>query len=201
MAADCNSSMSSCAPRSRRSMTQCRTQRRISAPDKSYPWRGGRHRDRRLRQLHAFQQFRPHCLPRSFVRPWEFDHHVDAAEHILVDPGGRIGGDDRQAFEGLDPPQQIADLDIGVAVVASLTSLRFPNRASASSNSRIAPASFAASNSRRSFFSVSPTCLDTTAPRSMRNRRRPVDLARAMAAIVLPVPFGPRNSARRPPST
>ena len=53
------------------------------------------------------------------------------------------GGEDREAFELLHPLQQIGHLDIGVAVMASLTSLRLPKSASASSKSSTAPAFFA----------------------------------------------------------
>src|SRR6266542_3831520 len=77
----------------------------------------------------------------------------------------------------------------------SLTSLRLPNSASASSKKRIAFESAAAWNTRSRFFSVSPIHLLTTPARSMRNSARPSSPAITSAAIVFPVPETPLNNA------
>ena len=73
--------------------------------------------------------------------------------------------------------------------------MRLPNSASASSKSSMASPASAASKMRSRFFSVSPMYLLTTAARSTRYRSRPSPRAMTSAAMVLPVPLGPANSA------
>ena len=80
----------------------------------------------------------------------------------------------------------------------SLTSLRLPKSASASSKRRIAPPSSAASKTRRRFFSVSPMYLLTTELRSIRYRSSSSSFASTSPAIVFPVPLGAREERRDP---
>ena len=81
---------------------------------------------------------------------------------------------------------------------ASRTSERLPNKASASSKNRMALAFSAAAKMRSRFFSVSPMYLLTTPDRSILYRSSPSSPAITSAAIVLPVPDGPANSAVTP---
>ena len=69
---------------------------------------------------------------------------------------------------GLHPLQQVAHLDIGVAVVALLHLGALAEQRVRLVEEQDREVSSAASNTRRRFFSVSPIHLLTTADRSMR---------------------------------
>ena len=91
----------------------------------------------------------PGAGPRSAavggVRQREVDHCVRPHHERLVDLLPHFGREDDDAVELLDPPEQVADLQVGVAVVRVRISVRLPNSASASSKSRTALLACAAS--------------------------------------------------------
>ena len=62
----------------------------------------------------------PDLLARRCVGKREADDEADAAQEGAVERALHVGGEDRQAAIGLDPLQQVGDLDVGVAVVAVL---------------------------------------------------------------------------------
>ena len=76
--------------------------------------------------------------------------------------------------------------------------MRLPNSASASSKNSNAPLSSQASNTSRSFFSVSPMYLLTTPAEIDAQQFEAEARAITCAAMVLPVPDGPPNSAEMP---
>ena len=109
-----------------------------------------------------------------------------------------VRGQDGDAVEGLHALQQVVDLDVGVAVVRVLDLAALAERASASSNRSITWLRSHGSKTRGERFSVSPMYLLTTSARSTRYRSSSSERASTCAAIVLPVPLGPANSAATP---
>ena len=124
----------------------------------------------------------------------EVDHEVEPAHERVVDVLAEVRREDDRAGVALHLLQQVGDLDVGVAVGASETSERFPNRASASSKKRIALEPVAASKMRSRFFSVSPMYFDTIVERSTRKSSSPSSAPSTSAAIVLPVPDPPATA-------
>jgi len=153
--------------------------------------------DRRARR----ERVAPQCLPHAHVRVGKADDRVQPRQECLVECGLRVRGEDRQTAERLHPLQQVADLEVGVAVVAvanlgplAETTCRPRRRAVTRHRPRRRRTSGAGS-------SRSPrcTCL-TTWLRSTTTRSRLRSRAITSAAMGFPVPLGPANSAVVPSS-
>ena len=142
----------------------------------------------------------PDRLARRRVRERELDDEADAAQEGAVERALHVGGQDRQPAIGLHALQQVADLDVGVAVVAVLAprcACRTARRPRRTAGSRRPPPR--RRTRARRFFSVSPMYLLTTVDE--------VDAVEVEAAArwraprppcVLPVPLSPANSAVMP---
>ena len=147
--------------------------------------------------------FRKHACPDGEsivgVGHREVDNEAQAAQKGGVEILLEVGGEDGEAAIGLDPLQQIGDLQIGVAVVRVL---HF--RALAEQGVRLVEqenrarrfggveyAHRAPFRSRR--YISTPSWRDRPGTGSRRARR-----AMICAAIVLPVPLGPANRAAMP---
>ena len=103
----------------------------------------------------------PDPAPILLIRQRELDRDVQPADERVVHVASQVRRQNRDAVVLLHALEQVADLDVGVAVVRVLTSLRLPKSASASSKKRIAFARSAAAKTRARFFSVSPMYLLT----------------------------------------
>ena len=138
----------------------------------------------------------PQPLALARARRREVDDEAEPADERGVEVPLAVRGQDGDAVELLHPLEHVVDLDVRVPVVgvaspgSACRTARPPRRTAAAPGARSH-----ASNSSRRCFSVSPMYLLTTPARSTRYRSSPSERARTCAAIVLPVPLGPANSA------
>ena len=96
-------------------------------------------------------------------------HHIaQPAGERLVEILAPVGGEDREAVEPLHALQQVADLDVGEAVVRVLDLGALAEQRVRLVEEQDASLASAASKIRARFFSVSPMYLLTTCERSMR---------------------------------
>src|SRR5271157_5693226 len=110
-----------------------------------------------------------HPEAQSFLGPRhrEENDRLESPSECFVQVLALVGGKYCNPVEGLNALQEKRDFLLGVAVVSILASLRFPQRASASSEKCIQPLCWAWSKTWGRVFSVAPMYFEMTRERSM----------------------------------